>query len=222
VYTAEATPELGADPRLASRWWVRPTLAEVLAIVGGQILLGVLAGLLWLVTAPTTMSYVLGDTTGATLILPSETENQIAGDGRFAAYTALIGIAAGLFAWYGLRRLRGPSGVALVGLGAVASALTAQFVGELLSTGDVLGPAQSVISPPLQLHANTLLLLPAFGGLLVYTVLAGLSTDDSLGVPATHPATPDARSSGVVAAGSGGAQAGPQSLGADRDGPQQP
>lgn len=213
------------QPRfVASEWFVAPTLRELAISIGGQIALGIVAGVVWLKTAPGTVSYVLGDAQGRPYILPAENENWIAGDGRFAAFTVVAGLVAGV-AWWWLRRLRGPSGIGVLIIGSVAGALTARLVGESLSHGHTTGPLRTAIHPPLVLHASPVLLLWAFVALLVYTMIAGLSTDHTLGHGVSTLAdgavlVPSGLEPGASLAGSAGTQTGAQGFGADGHGVQ--
>jgi hypothetical protein len=149
-------------------------------LVTVQLLAGVLAGLVWRVTAPSTLSYLISGGTGKpAFVIPDESESQIAGDGRFVLLSIALGMVFGLAAW----RLRGPRGPIVLGALAVAgllSSVLARAVGELLSTGSADRQLDAAFTPQLSLHALPALAVQAFFGVLVYTARAGLTADPDL------------------------------------------
>lgn len=171
--TEQAAP--GAGPSRPTRSW-RP-LALLVTV---QLLAGVLAGLVWRVTAPSTLSYLISGGTGKpAFVIPDESESQIAGDGRFVLLSIALGMVFGLAAW----RLRGPRGPIVLGALAVAgllSSVLARAVGELLSTGSADRQLDAAFTPQLSLHALPALAVQAFFGVLVYTARAGLTADPDL------------------------------------------
>jgi hypothetical protein len=203
---SEPLPTLPRRSRLEAftQALVRPTAREALIVIGTQVVLGSLIGVVWLRTAPATTSYVLPDGPNS-MIVPAQNEHWIAGDGRLAVFTALVGLVIGAVAWFwpGLRRLRGPSALLLLMVGSFAGALAAQLVGQLLSHGAETGALRTAIKPPLHLHAQSVVLIWAFAAVLVYTMIAGLSSDEGLGVDRSAAAEP-----------------GPEVLGAHGDGVQ--
>ncbi|MDQ1730535.1 MAG: hypothetical protein QOK10_694 [Pseudonocardiales bacterium] len=146
-------------------------------VFGGQLLLGLIAGLIWLAWAPKTVGYLIPGANNATLFIPDESENQIAGDGRYCLLTVIVGAAAALLAWYLLRHRRGPLTLTALALSSLLSSLLARWIGEVLSSGHNTGALRTAIQPTLTLHALPLLLVQSFVAVLVYTALAGFNSD---------------------------------------------
>ena len=180
--------ETAGDPaRSDTRRW-RPLAVLVLA----QVVYGIGHGLAWLGWAPGTVAYVINlGAGGGGVLIPAESEAQVAGDGRFIVLAAVGGLIAGLVGWR-LRALRGPLVPLVLALGATVSSVIAVGVGELLSGGSNHGPLNTAVSPPLTLHALPAVFAEAFVAVLVYTVLAGLNTDQELGRPPVAGAAPTA------------------------------
>jgi hypothetical protein len=165
-----------SEPRPGS---VRP-LAVVIA---GQLFLGVAIGLIWLAWAPSTLSYLIPGNGNAVIVIPDESENQIAGDGRFLLLCAVAGLLAALLTWFGARAHRGPLMLSALGLGALLSSALASLLGETFSPGSNTGALRTAIHPTLTLHATPLLLAQSFVAVLVYTLLVGLSSDPEFAAP---------------------------------------
>lgn len=167
-----------------------PPRGALVLLLAGQLVTGVVIGLIWLGWAPRAVSYFVSDGNGGSLVIPEESEAQVAGDGRFVLLTVLAGLAFGLIAWQ-LRRQRGRLTMVVLGLGALLSSLLARFTGQLLSGGSKTAPINTAFHPPLALHASAAIWLQPLLAVLVYTVLVGLASDPALGragVPA--PAGP--------------------------------
>jgi hypothetical protein len=161
-------------PRAGWRWRALALLAA------GQLAAGVLIGVIWRVWAPKTTSYLLSGGAGkAPFVVPDESESQIAGDGRFVLLSVLVGVVFGALAWQ-LRSRRGPLAVSLLAVTGVLSSLLARAVGELLSHGSSARRVNAAFTPQLSLHAFAALWVQAFFAVLVYTALAGLSSDPEL------------------------------------------
>jgi hypothetical protein len=111
-------------------------------------------------------------------VVPGESESQIAGDGRFVLLSVLAGVVFGALAWR-LRSRRGPLPLALLAVAGVLSSVLARAVGELLSSGSARH-LNAAFTPQLSLHSFAPLWVQAFFGVLVYTALAGLSSDPEL------------------------------------------
>jgi hypothetical protein len=152
-------------------------------VIAGQLLLGVAIGLIWLAWAPRTVSYLIPGNGNAVIVIPDESENQIAGDGRFLLLCAVAGLLAALLAWFGARAYRGPLMLSALGLGALLSSVLASFLGETFSPGSYTGALRTALHPTLTLHATPLLLAQSFVAVLVYTLLVGLSSDPELAAP---------------------------------------
>jgi hypothetical protein len=169
--TAPDAPFLSEPPQAAARTW------DIPALVGAQLLLGVLAGVVWRLWAPATAGFLVPGPHGSTVFIPAEAEDQIAGDGRFLLVTVVAGVLASLAAWFLLRRRRGPMMVGALVVGSLAGSLLARWVGVMLSSGHAASSDQSVVYPALTLHAQPILLFQAFAAVLLYTALAGFSGD---------------------------------------------
>lgn len=174
---AVAEPGAAGEPMPAPprRSW-RP----LALLVTGQLVAGVLAGLAWWAWSPRTVSYLLSGGAGKPpLVIPDETESQIAGDGRFVLLSLGLGLVFGLLAWR-LRALRGPVVlVTLAGSGLLSSVL-GRTVGELLPSGNPARRLNAAFAPQLSLHALPALAVQAFFAVLVYTSLVGLAADPDL------------------------------------------
>lgn len=149
-------------------------------LAAAQLLAGLLAGLVWRFTSPSSVSYLISGGDGKpAFVVPDESESQIAGDGRFVLLSLALGMVFGLAAW----RLRGPRGPIVLGVLAAAgllSSVLARAVGELLSTGSTDRELNAAFTPQLSLHALPALAVQAFFAVLVYTARAGLSSDPDL------------------------------------------
>ncbi|MGI8665470.1 MAG: hypothetical protein ACR2N4_05500 [Jatrophihabitans sp.] len=174
VETEAGPTRSGPDGRRTAR------LHPLIALLVAQLVVGVLLGLIWLSWAPRTLSYLLDNGNGGSLIIPDESESQVAGDGRFVVLSVLAGLAFGLIAWR-LRRLRGPLTLAVLGVGSVLGSLLARTTGQLLSGGKNTAPLNTAFHPRLSLHASAALWLQALFAVLLYTALVGLSSDQHLG-----------------------------------------
>jgi hypothetical protein len=153
------------------------------ALVAGQLLAGVLIGVIWLFIAPRSRSYVIAGPGNKPFIIPAESEALVAGDGRYFVLCFVAGLAGGVAAWYLIRRFRGWQTLLVLVFGAVASALVARWIGETFSSGQNSGPLQTAITPTLALHGAAFLLAEAFAAVLVYTALAGFSSDSDFIAP---------------------------------------
>lgn len=154
----------------------------LLALFAGQIMLGLGAGVLWRMTAPRTVGYLVSVPRGGQVLIPAEGEQQIAGDGRFLVFTLVIGIAAAFTSWFWLRRARGPIGLLALAEGSLASSLATRWFGELLSAHTRVAADHTTEFPALSLHAQPILLVEAFAAVLCYVALAGFSNS-----PTLHP-----------------------------------
>ena len=172
---ADGAEPLPQQPSRSVRAW-RP----LGYLVAAQLLAGVLAGLVWRLTAPATVSYLISGADGQPpFVVPQESESQIAGDGRFVLLSVLLGLVFGLLAWQ-LRAVRGPAVLAVLAVSGLLSSVLARAVGELLSSGSAQRQLDAAFTPPLSLHAVPALAVQAFFAVLVYTARAGLSADPDL------------------------------------------
>ena len=184
------------DGPVAGRGWLGRLAAEVperrplARLVLAQLLIGVGIGLVWLSSAPTAVSYMLDTGSGAGVIVPAESEAQVAADGRYMLLSLLAGLTFGLLAWR-LRGNRGPVMLPVLAVSSLLSSLLAMATGQLLSVGQRSAPLNTAFHPPLMLHAHAAIFLQALLAVLVYTVFVGLSGDQELGRTAgRQPAEP--------------------------------
>lgn len=149
-------------------------------LVAAQLLAGVLAGLVWRIWSPSTISYLLSGSDGKPpFVVPDESESQVAGDGRFVLLSIGLGVVFGLVAWQ-LRALRGPGTLLALTAAGLLSSVLARTAGELLPSGSPARKVDSAFSPQLSLHSWPALTVQAFFAVLVYTALVGLSADENL------------------------------------------
>jgi|GEM_PF-6728859 len=170
-----APPAEPDGPAPTPRSW-RP----LVLLAAAQLVAGVLAGLVWRILSPHTLSYLLSGGDGKPpFVVPDESESQVAGDGRFVLLSIGLGMVFGLVAWR-LRALRGPVVLATLAAAGLLSSLVARTVGELLPSGSPAPRVDSAFHPQLSLHSLPALAVHAFFAVLVYTALVGLSADANL------------------------------------------
>jgi hypothetical protein len=158
---------------------MRSELRPLAVLLGGQLVAGVAIGLIWLWWAPRTVSYLIpaAPTGAATVVIPDESESQVAGDGRFFALCLVIGLLTGLLGWVLLRRQRGPLTLVTMAFGGLASSLVALGVGHGLSHGTRHPAIQTAYHPALTLHSPSFLAIQTLFAVAVYSVFAGMATD---------------------------------------------
>ncbi|HEY2167659.1 MAG TPA: DUF2567 domain-containing protein [Jatrophihabitantaceae bacterium] len=116
-------------------------------------------------------------------IQPNDTEAFVAGDGRFALITAVVGLLAGTLAWQ-WRERRGPVLALALALGGVGGALLTEGVGHLIRGGSASAPPGMIVEHlPLSLHATGLLFVESAAALLVYGLCVAFAGSDDLGRP---------------------------------------
>lgn len=145
-------------------------------VVIGQLVASAVAGALWLAWSPSTIAYVLAGSAGQKLIIPTESEDQIAGAGRFAVLTLALGLIVGVLAWW-LVRDRAATVLGVLAVSSIAGSLLVRAVGGALSSGQSTGAVQTIIHPPLQLHGWPWLGLQAFAAVISYLFLVVVSPD---------------------------------------------
>ncbi|MFC7548477.1 DUF2567 domain-containing protein [Plantactinospora sp. GCM10030261] len=190
----EATPgppyPMGLIPPAGVPESRRYPLLAGLAVLVGLVLLGLPFGLLWRAVAP---GVPLVKTADGAVAAEPEPEEFIAADGWFILLGLGLGILAAIAVWVALRRLRGPVAMLALTFGGVGAALVAWRVGRLIGLSDyrrLLDSApegQRFTKPPDLRTAGVdwalgvlpvphgSLLLPAFGAVITYTLLAGWS-----------------------------------------------
>jgi hypothetical protein len=169
---------------------VRPPVRPLAAFLASQLALGVVIGLVWLRWAPRTISYLVPASDNRTVVIPDESESQIAGDGRFFVLCAVAGLLVGVIAWFLFKRWRGPVALITLTIGATLSSLLARIVGESLSSGTRYPAVRSMFHPALVLHAGGLLWVQALFAVAVYLTCAGLTADADFVASRTPESTP--------------------------------
>lgn len=173
-------------------------------VVAGMVLLGVPFGLLWRAFAPGVPLVKTAD--GAVAVEP-EPEEFIAADGWFSLLGIGLGVLVAIAVWLLLRRLRGPLVLVALAVGGVGAAAVAWPLGRSIGLSDYRrlldsAPAGQHFTKPPDLRAagyewllgvlpvpHGSLLLPAFGAVIMYTLLAGWSRWPSLR-PEREPISP--------------------------------
>jgi hypothetical protein len=121
-------------------------------------------------------------------VQPDETEAWAAGDGRFALIVSVVGLAAGIAAWYlpALRRVRGPWLALGLAVGGVVGALLTDLVGWAVRGGGSdysCGAGTCIDHLPLSVHMPGLWFLGPFLAVLVYGLFVAFAVSDDLGRP---------------------------------------
>jgi hypothetical protein len=170
----------------------------------GLAVLGAPLGWLWSALAP---AVPLVKTEGGAALTDPQPEEFVAADGWFTLLGLGFGVLAAIVVWALVRRHRGPYVLLGVAVGTVGAALMAWWLGGLIAQNNfdellASAPVGTPLSRPAELRAGgfewlwgvipTLqgdVLLPAFGAVVTYTLLAGWSRFPSL-VPEPEPAAP--------------------------------
>lgn len=156
----------------------------VAALFGALLVIGAVLGVVWSGWSPPgPRGALLGAGTQA-----DETEAFAAADGRFALITAVVGILAGVVAWY-LRPQRGWLVALALGAGGVGGSMLTDLVGRWIRGQGPeypCGPAGKVRCTehlPLWVQMPGLLFLEAALAVLVYSLFVAFAVDDDLGQP---------------------------------------
>lgn len=153
-------------------------------VVAVLVVAGVLLGVGWALLAPSLPVGILTD--GSATPLDPEARNRFDAAGWFALGGLVLGLLAGVVAWFGLRRHRGVPLLMTVVLGSLLSACVAQLVGlgvaHLRYAGALSNAAVGATteSAP-ELGTWALVLVQPFGAALAHTVLLAFTHDDDLG-----------------------------------------
>jgi Protein of unknown function (DUF2567) len=190
----------------ASAYWrgwpeVRTDLRSSAGIVLALALTGVPTGLLWWLLAPRADFRVTD--TGPVAIGDVSAELLVADDAVFALLLAVVGLLAGIAAWF-LRRRRGVATVVALALGTCLTAAVAWQVGEFLGGGPSAAQLADVgarVTTALSLGSLAALAIAPFTALLAYVAAVLYARDDGLG--RTEPAG-EAPTGPVAVAPSGG------------------
>ncbi len=175
----ERAPRREADPG------TRADLVRALVIVVVLAVIGALAGLVWAAWSPKGPRALI---LSPGVFVPDETESFVAGDGRFLAIAAVLGVAAALVVWF-RRPLRGVAAALALVVGGVAGSLLMLLTGHLSGGGDGTGRAIANSSQrysaqlPLTVHADGVLLVQAAVSALVFGLLVAFAVRDDLGRP---------------------------------------
>lgn len=188
-----ATPATGAAPAPAATYPRTPVRRTALVWVVSVLVIAVLGaplGLLWRALAPPVP--VTKTDSGPVLAQP-EPEQFIAADGWFTLLGMGLGALVAVAVWYGLRRYRGPAGAVAVSVGMIGAAVLAWRLGREVGLSDyqqlaVAAPSGAHLEKPPDLRAGGVswlagvvpvlwgvLLAPAFGAVVTYTMLAAWS-----------------------------------------------
>ncbi len=192
VPASPTVPQAPLDPARRPARTVVVVGALTVLVLG---LLGAPLGWLWAAVAPATP--VVKTANGA-VYGQAQPEQPIAADGWFSLLGLGFGVLAALTVWFVLRRRRGPVGLVLVVVGALAAAIAAWQVGRRIGLGTYqrlleTAPEGTAFTKPPDLRAGGIdlflgllpvpygnLLLPSFGAAVAYTLLAGWSRWPSL------------------------------------------
>lgn len=200
-----ATEDDGSEPGFDVPAPGRPPWLPSLMVAVALAALGAPLGWLWAAIAPGVPMVKADD--GARLV-ESQPEEFIAADGWFTLLGLGLGIVAAVVVWLALRPHRGP--VMLIGLavGAVGTGLIAWWLGAEVALAGwdetvASAPVGAELSRPPDLRAGgfewlygvipTLrgdVLMPAFGAVVAYTLLAGWSRYPNLRHDDPEPMTP--------------------------------
>ena len=179
------TPSFDPGPPASAYWrgWpeVRADVRTSLRLVLVLALAGVPTGLGWWALAPRAV-FRITEAGPEPVGSPSD-ELLIADDALFVLVLAVVGLLAGVVAWW-LRRRRGVAIAVAVAVGALAAAVVAWQVGELLGAGPTQAQIEDVgarVTTSLTLGSPAALAVAPFLAVLAYVVAPLISHDDGLG-----------------------------------------
>jgi hypothetical protein len=193
MYPDELVPETETSRRLRPG----PALAAGAIVTLVTALLGVPLGLLWTALAP---SIPVIKVEGGAVAAQPQPEEFVAADGWFSLLGLGFGVLMAIVVWLIVRRYRGPVGLVAVGLGAIGASVVAWRVGRQIGLDAYhrlleSAPVGTAFDKPPDLRGGGFewlygfipslhgsLLLPAFGAVVMYTLLAGWSR-----WPTLHP-----------------------------------
>jgi hypothetical protein len=107
---------------------IRRGVVACLAVAGGTVLLGLVAGFLWALVAPRPLLVMTGR--GAAAVINTETSAFIAADGWYCFICLAGGVLSGLFGYLLAVRGYGPVAMIMVLVSALAAALITLWIGE--------------------------------------------------------------------------------------------
>lgn len=148
-------------------------------VVAALAVLGAVLGIVWEAWSPP-------GPLGAVLpggVQADETEAFVAGDGRFALIALIVGLIAGVAAWY-LQRVRGPYLAIALAVGGIAGAVLTDVVGWATRGDTDDAKVGTVIQHlPLTVHMHALWFVEATAAVLVYSLFVAFASSDDLGRP---------------------------------------
>jgi hypothetical protein len=177
-----AGPGWPSAPARASNWPRRAEVRWAVAVVLLLALVGVGAGAVWAGVAPRQPFLVIK--VGQAIRAKPEGEVFIATDGWYFFITLAIGLLAGLLAWWP-RSGRGALMPVALAAGGAAGALATWAFGEWL-TPDIhpgLRHVGATLLFPIQLRAQSAVVVEAFAAVVVYLILTGFAARDDLDNP---------------------------------------
>ena len=181
----DLTPTFHAGPPASAYWrgWpeVRADLRTSLRLALALALAGIPAGLAWWALAPRAVFRITE--AGPEPVGSPSAELLIADDAVFVLVLAVVGLLAGAAAWR-MRRRRGVATVVALAVGALASAVVAWQVGELLGVGPTeaqIADVGALVTTSLTLHSAAALAVAPFMAVLAYVVATLTTHDDGLG-----------------------------------------
>jgi hypothetical protein len=163
-----------------SRAWLSgPQLLGGLLTVVGLSAIGAALGVVWRWWAP---ARPYGVVLAPHAIAAGESESFIAGDGRYALLTGVVGLVFGIAAWWA-RSARGPVMAASLAVGGLAGAGFTALLGHKLGGGTTTGAVNTeIMHLPLSVHARGLVFTEALLAVLGYAICAAFASRDDLGV----------------------------------------
>jgi hypothetical protein len=175
--------ELAARSRYERRTQLTAAALVALALAG----LGAALGVLWDLISPDSPPGIISPPG----IQVDDVHEAFAGaDGRFALITALVGLLAGIAAWY-LRRMRGPYVAIGLAVGGLFGAMLTHLIGHVLrGTGSYQyssGGTAFLTHLPLNVQMKGLWFLEPALATLVYSLLVAFAAADDLGRPDVQP-----------------------------------
>lgn len=178
-------PHVDPGPSARAYWrgWpeVRTDVRTSLRLVLVLALAGIPAGLAWWALAPRAVFRITE--AGPEPVGSPSGELLVADDAVFVLVLAVVGLLAGAAAWR-LRRRRGVATVVALALGALATAVVAWQLGEVLGVGpteEQIADVGARVTTSLTLGSPTALAVAPFMAVLAYVVAALTTQDDGLG-----------------------------------------
>jgi hypothetical protein len=155
-------------------------------LIGALAVVGAILGPVWEAISP-------DGPAGAILkqgIQADETEAFVGGDGRFTIIALIVGLLAGVAAWYVpvFKRSRGPYVALGLAIGAVVGSGLTEWIGYLIrGQGNAFAcnsaTGRCIDHLPLTVHMHAVLLIEATIAALLYSLFVAFAVADDLGRP---------------------------------------